>query len=295
MQPATHPLYIANPNGSVMQSTHTAELPLPTIPLEARRTHVVPDLASASLFSIGQLCDSGCTVTFTQKDFEAKHNDKVVLTGHRAPDQLWHLDPQPFAAQRNHQAHHLLSAAPAPPAHNIINAQSNASIATASPAEQVAFAHASLFSPPLSTLEAALQHGFLTNFPGLTIATLRKYPPKTIATAKGHLDQVRKNAQSTKKHKPSPRPPAPNPTLPTKSKNSTLAPIATSPPPYPRTFNHHVKPLKNEPMIALRHTSKSPTKPTPTSPGDSSFPPTTAQITYSFCTTTTATAFLLRP
>ena len=35
-------------------------------------------------------------------------------------------------------------------------------------------------------------------FPGLTIASLKKYPPLSTATAKGHLDQTRANQQSTK-------------------------------------------------------------------------------------------------
>ena len=37
------------------------------------------------------------------------------------------------------------------------------------------------------------------NIPGLSLRTLKKYPPQYEATAMGHLDQVRKNKQSTKK------------------------------------------------------------------------------------------------
>jgi hypothetical protein len=65
-------------------------------------------------------------------------------------------------------------------------------------AELVAYAHATLFSPALSTLEKALQKGYVRNFPGLTAKTLRRHPPRSVATAKGHLDQVRKNLRSTK-------------------------------------------------------------------------------------------------
>ncbi len=39
-------------------------------------------------------------------------------------------------------------------------------------AELVAFAHATLFSPMLQTLEQALNKGFLTNFPGLDVMSL---------------------------------------------------------------------------------------------------------------------------
>ena len=64
-------------------------------------------------------------------------------------------------------------------------------------AELVAYAHAALFSPALSTLELALQRGYVRHFPGLTLQTLRRHPPASVATAKGHLDQTRKNVRST--------------------------------------------------------------------------------------------------
>jgi hypothetical protein len=50
----------------------------------------------------------------------------------------------------------------------------------------------------LSTLESAVLNGYLVNFPGLTLATLRKHPPHSIATIKGHLDQTRQNVRSTR-------------------------------------------------------------------------------------------------
>jgi hypothetical protein len=54
-----------------------------------------------------------------------------------------------------------------------------------------------MFSPVLSTLEAALSTGWLTNFPGLTLAALRKNPPRSRPMAKGHQDQNHKNQRST--------------------------------------------------------------------------------------------------
>jgi hypothetical protein len=78
---------------------------------------------------------------------------------------------------------------------------------TTKPAELVAFAHTALFSPSLSTLQTALDKGFLTNLPGLTPATLRRHPPQSIATIKGHLDQRRKNLR------PTPKPPVELPLL----------------------------------------------------------------------------------
>jgi hypothetical protein len=67
-----------------------------------------------------------------------------------------------------------------------------------SSADLVAFAHATLFSPPLSTLEKALNNDYLTNFPGLNAQSLRKFPPASVPMAKGHLDQTQKNQGSTR-------------------------------------------------------------------------------------------------
>ena len=70
------------------------------------------------------------------------------------------------------------------------------------PADMVAFSHATLFSPPLTTLAAALRKDFLIGFPGLTKETLAKYPPPSRATIKGHLDQSRVNRKRSKSTKP---------------------------------------------------------------------------------------------
>jgi hypothetical protein len=74
-----------------------------------------------------------------------------------------------------------------------------------SPAKLVTFAHAALFSPSLWTLCTALDLKHVAGFPGLTSKLVRKYPPKSIASAVGHMDQSQKKQRSTKP-KPSPPP-----------------------------------------------------------------------------------------
>ena len=65
VRPTTDPLSIQNPNGTHMKSTHEGELPLDKLPMNARRAHRVPALASYSLISVPQLCDAGCDVIFS--------------------------------------------------------------------------------------------------------------------------------------------------------------------------------------------------------------------------------------
>jgi hypothetical protein len=54
------------------------------------------------------------------------------------------------------------------------------------------------FSPTLETWLLAISCGHFITWPGLTTANVRRYLPKSEATAKGHLDQQRKNLRSTK-------------------------------------------------------------------------------------------------
>ena len=174
-RPADPPVSIHTPSGAILTSTHEADLDVPGLPDAARHGHIVPQLATQPLLSIGQFCDAGCNVEFTKDAVTISHHNNVLLQGHRTPaSKLWEINLQ------------------AP-----IHAQANAAIGTASPADLVAFAHAAMFSPALSTIESALRLGHLPEFAGLTLDTLRQYPPHSDATIKGHLDQTRMHLRST--------------------------------------------------------------------------------------------------
>jgi hypothetical protein len=70
-----------------------------------------------------------------------------------------------------------------------------------------------MFSPALSTLQRALKLNYVSHFPGLSDATLANYPPQSVAMIKGHLDQSRKNAHTTKPSDPTPQDDPSDPTL----------------------------------------------------------------------------------
>lgn len=178
---APHPhsaITVSLPDGSIMQSESTAALHIPPLSDEATTAHVFPALHPHSLLSIGQLCDDGCTATFTAADLTVTHDDDTVLTGHRDPrTRLWYVPIQVATPSPIHTAlavhHHHKTA------------------------ELVAWAHAALFSPALSTLRNAVARNFVPDFPGLSAASLRQHPPTSVATIKGHLDQVRQNIRPT--------------------------------------------------------------------------------------------------
>ena len=62
----------------------------------------------------------------------------------------------------------------------------------------IQYLHAARFSPTTTTLLQAIHNNHLLGWPGLTTANVKKYLQETPATAKGHLDQHKKNIQSTK-------------------------------------------------------------------------------------------------
>ena len=159
-----------------MHSTEMGELDIPALPIAARHAHIVPALNGQSLISIGQLFDSGCDVTLNAMTIAVNHEGTPIFHGTRNPaTKLWELD----ASQTEPVEF------------------SNAAIGSPSPENLVALAHAALFSPALTTMETALRKGYLTNFPGLTTRSFRRYPPKSRATVKGHFDQTRQNIRST--------------------------------------------------------------------------------------------------
>jgi len=129
------------------------------------------------LLSIGQLCDAGCNATFTATTITISHNNVIVLQGHHTPaPKLWELDVR-----------------------QLLTLHANTTIGSATATDLVTFAHAALFSLALSTLEAALWQGHVPELAGLTLQSLRKHPPISEATIKGHLDQTWQNLHSTKR------------------------------------------------------------------------------------------------
>jgi hypothetical protein len=66
-QAAQVPLNVNMPNGTTIQLSHTCDLLLADLPPQAWKAHILPGLVHNSLISVGQLCDNGCSVTFTQE------------------------------------------------------------------------------------------------------------------------------------------------------------------------------------------------------------------------------------
>jgi hypothetical protein len=144
--PTLNPITIQNPNGSIMTSADEAELDLPMLPpAAARHIHIIPDLlASSSLISMGQLCNAGCSISFTATEVTIWHPSTTPLSSLLDTEALT-PDCGTFLCQPLLRPRQCAS---------ILCWFFLATIGFATPAELVVFAHIALFSPALSTLHA---------------------------------------------------------------------------------------------------------------------------------------------
>jgi hypothetical protein len=81
---ATHPVTVTLPEGQKIASMHICDVTipgLPTIPLG----HIMPDMATASLFRIIVLCKAGCTVVFDDNKCQVIYYGKIFLLILRIP------------------------------------------------------------------------------------------------------------------------------------------------------------------------------------------------------------------
>ena len=88
VQPASTSIYIKLPEVSKLKSTHICNLDIAGILEEAKRAHIVPGLAHASLISNRVLCDSGCKVKYDEDICSVYYNNKLVYKEGREPQTI---------------------------------------------------------------------------------------------------------------------------------------------------------------------------------------------------------------
>jgi hypothetical protein len=161
-----------------MSATAIGRLPLPaSLQSSATNTHVFGDLHSASLISLGQLCDDDCVAILDKHKIQVIKDSQVVMQGHRNPDDgLWDI---PIERPIRHKALAIITR-------------------DKTKTELIQYLHGCCFSPTPRTFLRAIKNGNFLSWPGLNIPNITRFLPPSIATALGHLDQERANLQSTK-------------------------------------------------------------------------------------------------
>ena len=173
------------PNNTIIRATEQGRLPIhSSLNLNTETVQILPKLTNTSLLSIGQLCDQGCLAVFHKKFLKFFKDNNVILEGIRNKvDGLWDIHFTTSKAVQNTSNQPQL---------NIIISKNKNKYQLAN------FYHAALCSPTLSTLRHAIQNDHLLSWPAIHDLTFSTTFVNTTATALGHLDQTRKNLQSTK-------------------------------------------------------------------------------------------------
>ena len=162
-------------------TTHVGMLPYKhSLSTKAITANVLPNLHSASLISLGQLCDDNCDVNLNKTSIRVDKNNKTILRGVRNyTDGLWDIHI-PTNIQNKRQSLAVI----------IQKNKSNKDL--------INFYHAACFSPTVATFYKAIKKGNFQSWPGLTPELVLKHLQPSIATHYGHLNQERQNLQSTR-------------------------------------------------------------------------------------------------
>jgi hypothetical protein len=139
----TTPLEVRLPNGDTITSTHVATLNMPSLPQTAILAHILPGLAKHSLLSVGQMCDSGCSVTFTASNVTVTNGHSMILTDQRDKESsLWRVPLNPAPPLHFGQEYS---------AHNVYRQKSIQ--------DTITYLHACCFSPVTDTWLKSIQNG----------------------------------------------------------------------------------------------------------------------------------------
>ena len=184
---AASPITVHLPNNDTIQSTTSGQLPFGALTDLAKQAYILPSLTNSLLLSIGQLCNENCIAIFTKRLMLILHKGKIILTGNRNySDGLWDVLGQtadiPGFKKAPVQTNNI----------NILTACDKSSHELAN------FLHACAGSPTIRTFQDAINNNFLATWPGIDKLNMKYLITNHTNIALRHLDQERKNVQSTK-------------------------------------------------------------------------------------------------
>ena len=176
--PFKNGIQVKQPNGAIITSSHTALLAFLHLPQAIHKAHVFPFMQNKALLSLVQFCDKECDVVLTKNTIAINHHHGPALSlqGHR----------NQTTGMRTIDISHTSSQAST-------TSQSNNVYELHKKRDIITYLHKAAFSPVPSTWIEAIETGFFTSWPGLAAKLVKNHLPKSTATVKGHLRQIRQN------------------------------------------------------------------------------------------------------
>ena len=190
------------PNGTKVDSIAHANLKLAhiTIPVGI---YSDTDLSESLLAAI-PLADGGCRLILDRLGGTIAYKDSPLAIVNKANGDFWRVPFNQFSDRNSSSSihtpitlplhlhtstHYSPSAMPSAPVQQIFMGLTPL---LKSVKERVAWAHASMGYPSISTFTSAVAKGYIS-FPHLTATDIRRYPPHSRFTDIGHMRQQRKN------------------------------------------------------------------------------------------------------
>ncbi len=205
------------PDSTTLTASHSGLLPFQqNLSTKAKTAHVLDGLTNSSLISIGQLCDDDCIAVLDKRKLQVFKNSERVLEGTRNPtDGLWDIAiPLPSSSKTPTKSASWKQ---------VPRQQLNAIIRKdLSKTELVQYLYGCCGSPVISTWKKAIRNGNFITWPGIDTLAIDTHLPKSIDSAKGHLNQERTNLQST-------RDPAPTITTTNVDTDEDFFPLSNAP------------------------------------------------------------------
>ena len=152
-----------------MNATRTGKIPLASsLSYHFKKAHIFDGLHSASLISLGKMCDDDCVAILDKKDINIIKGKTLILKGHRNKiDVLWDI---PISIPVRHLAMAII-------------AKDKTNI------ELIQYLHGLCFSPTPRNFLKAINNGNFLTWPGLNNQQLLKHLSPSIATDPGYMYQ----------------------------------------------------------------------------------------------------------
>jgi hypothetical protein len=156
------------PDSTTIQATQSGQLPLHrSLSTKATTAHILNGVTNSSLISIGQLCDDDCIAVLHKMKLKIYKNQECILQGTRNRTAM---DYETFQLTRRR---------------------------IQSKPQLVQYLYACCGSPVVSTWKKTIRNGNFLTWPGIDDLSIDLHLPKSLPSAKGHLNQEGKNLQST--------------------------------------------------------------------------------------------------
>jgi hypothetical protein len=200
LRPSTRKVGVAN--GGTSTAKYVTQLPFQQLSAQAMQADTFQDFPT-SLMSVGKTADDGTVSVFTKEGVNVFKEEDVLITCKGEPILIGVRDSHgryriPLMQQRGQWQPRR----PSKQARKALR-QANSVYNLPSTEQAIKWMHAVCGYPVKSTWLKAIKAGNYVGLPMLTERNVQKYYPETIETAKGHLNQTRKNVRSTKA-KPTP-------------------------------------------------------------------------------------------